>query len=194
MPWAGYHIYWNESRQQASFRVVKERVMPITTDYGRGILVLNYGSYSRVRFDIELYDPREFENAFNRLVDEGALNRWEREDWDPRTDARDRVRQARERSERGGSVVWSTRFGNVEIPFSPNLWETELSDEELVNQFELLLTHVIGRCTSAFMNAFDTPPSSEWLASVMIHLFLNSIGCTGPDMGFEPAARLTPPL
>ena len=168
--------------------------MPLTEGSGRGLFVLNYGTYSRIRVDDSVLSKQRFEERFDALREQGTLVRWDSDTWSPEADARNRTLEAKQKVQPGRVSEWRTRFGSARVPIPPNLWDTGVQDERVIRDFELLMTEVLGRWTAAYMEKFDSPPKSEWLVSVAIHLLLNSIGCTGPDNGFEPGVRLTPPL
>ena len=91
------------------------------------------------------------------------------------------------------ALLVEKRGGRSVKPYEPpGLWETGISDEQLIHDFDELMTKVIGPCANAYVSAFGELPKSEWFISMFIHLLINAIGCTGPDGGMEPAARLTP--
>ena len=195
MAWTQYKAFWAHPDSQEFYSIIRERILPlVSSTAGKGILVLNYDTFSRVRVDSSIHGSERFENVFRSLVTEGVLVRWEQEPWFHENDAHNRVVEAKQKALPGRRILWQTRFGVMEVQIPPGLWETGISDEQLIHDFDELMTKVIGPCANAYVSAFGELPKSEWFISMFIHLLLNAIGCTGPDGGMEPAARLTPAL
>jgi hypothetical protein len=142
--------------------------------------------------DTGLGNARTF---LNGLVTDRVIVRFEEDNWDPRTDAMNRIESARQRIEREliGHEIY--REWTVDGK-TGNLWLVTRGDyARKLDQLATVFGRIVGQLTKVFYKNLPEKPKDMWLMSILLHLFINSLDYGGPDPPSEEAfMREFPPI
>jgi hypothetical protein len=199
--WKEYRLYLSEPpRGTEHYAFVREILITYVEQNSiQNFLILNYRDPQRdmIRFRIETTEDG-FENArtfLNDLVTSRRIVRFEEEDWDPRTDAANRIESARKRIERGliGHEIYREWIVSGK---TGNLWMISRGDyTRKVDQLTTVFGKIVGQMTRIFYKNFEEKPEDVWLMSILLHLLINSLDYSGPDPPSEETfIREFPPL
>jgi len=199
--WKEFRLYLSEPpRGTEHYAFIREILFPYVEQNSiQNFLILNYRDpqCDMIRFRIETTEEG-FENArtfLNGLVTANRIVRFEEENWDPRTDATNRIEGAQRRIERGlvGHEIYQEWIVSGK---TGNLWMISRGDyARKVDQLTTLFGKVVGQMTKIFYKNFEEKPADIWLMSILLHLVINSLDYSGPDPPSEETfIREFPPL
>lgn len=199
--WMEFRLYLSDPpRGTEHYAFIRDTLIPyVERNSIQHFLILNYRDQQRdmIRFRIRATDRglEEARTFFNGLVTSHVIVRFEEENWDPRTDATNRIESARQRIERGLIGHEICREWTVDGK-TGNLWFVAGGDySKKLDQLTAVFGEVIGQLTKAFYKSLDEKPKDIWLMSILLHLFINSLDYSGPDPPTEETfMREFPPL
>ena len=164
--------------------------------------ILNYFDSSKgedfIRFRVEASPMtiKKVDSEIKKLEQEGLIRSFMKESYNPRQDAERRLESVRQRLE----AMWGK-------PVSKNWKIIGLRDNKLavdesdttayakkLEAFEAFLNRVLGKWTKLFVEEIHIKPEDKWLVSLFIHLMINSLAYSSPNIGSEEdAIRKIPP-
>jgi len=186
--WKEFRLHLSEPpRQTDHFVFIKSNLVPHINQQGFDkFLILNYFGTEQdmIRFRVKTDNTgfAKVRSFLNSLVTNHSIVRFEEEDWNPRTDASDRIDGARKRVEQlilGHEIYreWIVKGKNAQ-----NMWFIPKGNyNRKLDQLTSIFADVVGKCTKAFYDALDEKPDDIWMISILIHLFLNSIDVSLQD-------------
>lgn len=188
-------IVTDPPRYAGHFRLIKNELIPFVEKHSLGVWVTNYHNATS---DFILFRVRSVKNKFefvrsflNDLRRRRLIANWESSNWDPRSDAQDRIeglRRVPNFDPNMNSIIGYDSVNNRILVSSDS--NIQGRQTQLTALFETL-----GECTKAIYRHLDDKPKDLWIVSVFIHLVLNSLDFSGPNPPSEEHyIRNIPPL
>lgn len=178
-------VITNPPRYAGHFELIKSELVPFVEKHSLEFWVTNYHNTTH---DFILFRIKSTEGQSN-LVDaflddlktEGLIVDWECSTWDPRSDAQTRIEGLRQIQGFDPSMNIIVGYDAV------NRKALVLPDNKLRERQVQLATlfESLGKCTRAIYDCLDSKPKDLWTMSLFIHLLLNSLDFTGPDLPSE---------
>jgi hypothetical protein len=172
------------------FELIKHELIPFVDKSCLPFWITNYfdhkQDYILFRVEGDRNQLKYVENFLNDLVTKGLIVRWIRSSWDPRDDARARIDGLKSKipnfdpnTTRIEGVEFANGGQRIRVFTTPDS-NIEERKEQLTALFEAL-----GECTKAVYRHLETKPEDKWIMSVFIHLFLNSLDYSGPNLNTD---------
>lgn len=206
--WYEFTLYFSDASKsrnwtQENYDFIKKHVLPTVVKTNiTNFHILNYFNSSKgndfIRFRVEastaIIDKVDFE--IDRLKQEGLVQSYTKESFNPRQNAEIHIESVRKKLEgmlgRPLSNNWKI------IGFRDNMKVIDEKDTseytKKVDAYEAFLNRVLGKWTKLFVEEMDVKPEDKWLFSYFIHLMINSLAYSSPDIGSEEdTMRKIPP-
>lgn len=188
-------IVTDPPRYVGHFELIKNELITFVDKHSLGVWVTNYHNATSdfILFRVKssrgkLKSVRGFLNDLRRRR---LIANWESSNWDPRSDAQDRIEGLRRVPNFDPNMNSIIGYDSVNdrILVSP-----DSSIQERQTQLTALF-ETLGECTRAIYRHLDDKPKDLWIVSVFIHLVLNSLDFSGPNPPSEEHnIRNIPPL
>ena len=191
--WKEYKLIVTDPPKYAGhFGLIKQELIPFINEYSFPFWITNYHN---AKSDFILFRVKHTEEQTEILADflDGLRNRrliaaWQGNSWNPKDDAGNRIEGLKRLS-------FDSKKNRI-IGFKDEMLllasdsNGEESHKQLTSLFEAL-----GECTMAIYRHLESKPNDLWIASVFIHLILNSMDYSGPDPPSEEYwVRKIPPV
>jgi hypothetical protein len=207
--WYEFSLYFSDASKsrnwtQENYDFIKKHVLPTVVKIDiPNFHILNYfdssKGYDCIRFRVEastaIIEKVDFE--IDRLKQEGLVQSYTKESFNPRQNAEIRIESARKKLE---GMLGRPLSNNWKIVgFRDNNMVIDESDTseytKKVDAFEAFLNRVLGKWTKLFVEEMDVKPKDKWLFSLFIHLMINSLAYSSPNIDSEEhTMRKIPPL
>ena len=212
--WVEYRLIrsWDAKRQnplQANYQLARDTLLPILArSRAEHVLITNYlrrdakepeeRDYMRYRVGATNEAHARIEAALDLAKATGAIVEVRKGDWSPEGDALRRLSDVSANLRAGGAVdSWILPDGtSLELIRDRDKWiRTGMwsgrSEQQMASDLAAMFV-MAGGWAREFIEKFPSRPPEAYLLSLMLHLLLNGLGCSGPAQGEEPAIRLAP--
>lgn len=172
-------------RYTGHFRLIKNELVPFTKKNSFSFWVTNYhdetSDFILFRIKSTAGQLRSIQNFLEDLKRRRLIVGWEPSNWDPRSDAVNRIEGLRRfpgfDPNTNVIVGYNSLNDIIEISLDTNIEERRT---QLTALFE-----TVGECTRAIYSRLGGKPKDLWAMSLFIHLVLNSLDFSGPDSPSE---------
>lgn len=184
--WKAYRL--DITKEKDRFDFIKKQIISFTDNKKIRFWITNYWnpqSEPNPHLWFRVYISREeqqiVESYLDTLVSRGVLlKRSPAEIWNPKDDAKNRIISAKDKIEKSAEALT--------VPGYPPIMKEYLSslnsDEERVEQLSHLFES-IGECTKILYNSLDKKPIDPYVMSLALHILLNSLTFSGPNVYSE---------
>jgi hypothetical protein len=194
--WTEFKLIVTEPpRHSEHFSLIKNELVPFVERNSLTFWVTNYFSptsdYILFRIKCPLDKSAFVQDFLNDLKRRNLIADWHPpSSWDPATDAQTRIDGLRRFGYDPNTyriVGCNSSLNRLDIQENTNIEERR---KQLTALFESL-----GECTKAIYKHLETKPKDLWIASLFIHLILNSMDYSGPNPPSEETSiRQIPPV
>jgi hypothetical protein len=206
--WYEFRLYFSDASKsrnwtQENYDFIKKHILPTVakTDIPN-FHILNYfdssKGYDFIRFRVEASTEmiEKVNSEIDGLKQEGLVQSYAKESFNPRQNAEIRIESVRKKLETMLKRPLSKNWKIVGI--KDNMLVIDESDTseytKKVDAFEVFLNRVLGRWTKLFVDEMDVKTEDKWLFSLFIHLMINSLAYSSPNIGTEEdTMRKIPP-
>lgn len=212
--WVEYRLIrsWDAGRQnplQANYQLARDTLLPIfARSRAEHLLITNYlrpdakepeeRDYMRYRVEATNEAHATIEAALDLAKATRAIVEVRKGDWSPEGDALRRLSDVSASLRAGGAIdSWilpdGTSLGLIRDRdkwIRTGMWSGR-SEQQMVPDLAAMFV-MVGGWAREFIEKFPQRPPEAYLLSLMLHLLLNGLGCSGPTQGEEPVIRVTP--
>jgi hypothetical protein len=168
------------------FRLIRDELVPFVNKNSFSFWVTNYHDATSdfILFRIKSTESQsKFVQSFlDDLKRRRLITRWEPSAWDPSSDAQTRIEGLRQKIQNFDPTM------NMIVGYDSVNNRALLVPDNNVQERQAQLTALfesVGECTRAIYGHLTNKPKDLWTMSVFIHLVLNSLDFTGPDVTSE---------
>lgn len=184
-------IVTDPPRYAEHFELIKNELIPFVDKNSLSFWVTNYHNATSdyILFRVRCAQHQLVADFLDNLKRRHLIADWQDSTWKPGDDAKDRIGKLGQKIHGFDPTTQMITGFNGGILVSNDI-NVEERQEQLTALFESL-----GECTRAVYKHLETKPKDLWIASVFVHLLLNSIDYSGPDPpSEEDSIRKIPPL
>lgn len=205
--WYEFKLFFSDASQtrdwtRENYDFIRSNILPIIMKVGIvNFQMLNYFNSTKgedlIRFRVEASPAIliKVEDEIGRMKQEGRIRDYSKESYDPRRDAERRIESVRRKLETSLGKAVSENWKIVGLRDGKLIVDESdaTAYAKKVEAFEAFLCRILGKWTKLFVEEIDSKPDDKWLASLFVHLMMNSIAYSGPDYpSEEDAIRKTP--